>query len=153
MGAVLVVPALAAAAPAPRPTTPEDLTRIAYVSTAAISHRGDRVAFVVTKLDAVANRYVRNIWLVRADGTGLRQLTQGNGDADPQWSPDDATLAFTGARGGPPQIYTIALDGGEARKLTAEAKGASGPRWSHDGTRILYGATFEDPQPKTHFDA
>ncbi|MBV8582174.1 MAG: S9 family peptidase [Candidatus Eremiobacteraeota bacterium] len=153
VGAALVVPALAAAAPAPRPTTPEDLTRIAYVSTAAISHHGDRVAFVVTKLDVVANRYVRNIWLVRADGTGLRQLTQGNGDTDPQWSPDDGTLAFTGARGGPPQIYTLALDGGEARKLTTEANGASGPRWSHDGTRILYGATFEDAQPKTHFDA
>jgi dipeptidyl aminopeptidase/acylaminoacyl peptidase len=150
--AVTVIAAAPAAANLPRPTTPEDIARIAYVSTAAISHRGDRVAFVVTKLEPARNRYVRNIWIVRGDGSGLRQLTRGDGDSDPQWSPDDRTIAFAGARGGPSQIYTIALDGGEARKLTAEAKGAFGPRWSHAGTRILYGATFEDPKPKTHLD-
>jgi dipeptidyl aminopeptidase/acylaminoacyl peptidase len=146
------VSTLPAAAKVPRPTTPEDIARIAYVSTATISHRGDRVAFVVTKLDPERNRYARNIWVVRGDGTGLRQLTRGDGDSDPQWSPDDRTIAFSGARGGPSQIYTIALDGGEARKLTAEGKGAFGARWSHAGTRIVYGATFEDPRPKTHLD-
>jgi dipeptidyl aminopeptidase/acylaminoacyl peptidase len=141
-----------ASANVPRPTTPEDIARIAYVSAATISHRGDRVAFVVTKLDVAGNRYYRNLWLVRSDGTGLRQPTRGDGDADPQWAPDDRTIAFAGARGGISQIYTIALDGGEARKLTAEAKGAAGPRWSHDGSRIVYNATFEDPAPKTHLD-
>src|ERR1700738_426876 len=79
--------AVPSAAKPPRPTTPEDIARISYVTSAAISHRGDRVAFVVTKLDPAANRYVRNLWLVRADGTGLRQLTRGGGDSDPQWSP------------------------------------------------------------------
>jgi hypothetical protein len=34
------------AASAPRATTPEDITRIAYVGSATISHRVDRVAFV-----------------------------------------------------------------------------------------------------------
>jgi dipeptidyl aminopeptidase/acylaminoacyl peptidase len=148
--ALTVAPAVANV---PRPTTPEDIARIAYISGATISHRGDRVAFVVTKLDPGANRYLRDIWIVRTDGTGLRQLTRGDGDADPQWSPDDRTIAFAGARGGAPsQVYTIGLDGGEARKLTAEAKGAAGPRWSHDGSRIVYGATFEDAAPRTHLD-
>ena len=154
--AVLVTTALAAppaaAAKLPRPTTPEDIARIAYVSSAVISHRGDRVAFVVTRLDVGGNRYARNVWLVRTDGTRLQQLTRGDGDSDPQWSPDDRTIAFTGARGGPSQIYTIAPDGGEALKLTHEEKGAFGPRWSHGGTHILYGATFQDPQPKTQVD-
>ena len=148
----MVLAAAPAAAKLPRPTTPEDIARIAYVSSAAISHRGDRVAFVVAKLDVARNRYARDIWLVNADGTNLYQLTRGDGDGDPQWSPNDRTIAFTGARGGPPQIYTIGVHGGEARKLTSEAKGAFGPRWSHDGTRILYGATFEDPKPKTRLD-
>jgi dipeptidyl aminopeptidase/acylaminoacyl peptidase len=152
VGLTTALAAVPAVASSQRATTPEDIARIAYVSAATISHRGDRVAFVVTKLDPVANRYVRNLWLVRSDGTELRQLTRGDGDADPQWSPDDRTIAFAGARGGVSQIYAIALDGGEARKLTAEAKGASGPRWSHDGSRIVYSATFEEPTPKTHFD-
>ena len=154
--AAIVLTAVVTAAPAvaklPRPTTPEDITRIAYVSGATISHRGDRVAFVVTKLDPAGNRYARNVWVVGSDGSALHQLTRGNGDSDPQWSPDDRTIAFTGARGGVPQIYTIALGGGEARKLTGEEKGAFGARWSHAGTRIVYAATFEDPRPKTHLD-
>lgn len=149
--AVLI--ALPAGASVPRPTTPEDIVRIAYAGSATISHRGDAVAFVVTRLDAARNRYLRNLWVVRADGTGLRQLTTGDGDTEPQWSPDDRTIAFTGARGGPSQIYAIRLDGGEARKLTAEEKGAAAPRWSHDGTRLLYAATFVDPPVKTRLDA
>jgi dipeptidyl aminopeptidase/acylaminoacyl peptidase len=150
LGAALAVaPATAAS---PRATIPEDLARIAYVSSATISHHGDRVAFVVSRLDVPQNRYRRDIWIVRSDGTGLRELTAGDGDTDPQWSPDDRAIAFSGARGGPAQIYRIALDGGEAQRLTHEAHGASGPRWSHDGTRILYSATFVDPKPKTDLD-
>lgn len=144
-----VVPATAAP---PRATIPEDLARIAFVSSATISHRGDRVAFVVSRLDVPQNRYRRDIWIVRSDGTGLRELTTGDGDTDPQWSPDDRAIAFVRARRGPSQIYRIALDGGEARRLTHEAHGASRPRWSYDGTRILYSATFVDPQPKTDLD-
>ena len=141
-------------ASSPRATTPEDIARIAYVSGATISHRGDRVAFVVTKLDPARNRYVQNVWLVRTDGGGPQQLTRGDGDTDPQWSPDDRRIAFASARaGGVPQVYVIALDGGEARKLTSEVKGAAGPRWSHDGTRILYSATFDDPPVRTRLDA
>lgn len=150
------IAAAAAFAPATaatqRATTPEDLARIAYVSSAAISHHGDRIAFVVSRLDVPQNRYRRDIWLVRSDGAGLRQLTTGDADTDPQWSPDDRTIAFAGARHGTSQIYRIALDGGEAHALTKEPHGATGPRWSHDGTRILYSATFVDPKPKTTLD-
>ena len=154
-GLFLVLPLGPAGAAAPRPTTPEDITRLAYVDGAAISHRGDRVAFVVTRLDAAQNRYLRNIWVVGVHGGEPRQLTRGDGDTDPQWSPDDRTLAFSGARGADPaisQIYRIALDGGEARRLTGETQGASSPRWSHDGTRLLYTATFVDPPRKTRLD-
>jgi dipeptidyl aminopeptidase/acylaminoacyl peptidase len=151
--AVVLLIALPAGASLPASTTPEDIGRIAYVSAATISHRGTRVAFVVTRLDVPQNRYRRNLWLVNADGTGLMQLTRGDGDLEPQWSPDDRTIAFTGTRGDTSQIYTIAVDGGEARRLTSETKGASNPRWSHNGRYLLYGATFQDPPHKTRFDA
>jgi dipeptidyl aminopeptidase/acylaminoacyl peptidase len=150
----VLLPAVPALAAAPHPATPEDLTRIAYVTGATISHRSELVAFVVTRLDAAQNRYMRNIWVARTDGGGLRQLTRGDGDTDPQWSPDDRSVAFAASRGAgaKSQIYRIALDGGEAKKLTDEERGATGPRWSHDGTRILYGATFADAPVKTRLD-
>jgi dipeptidyl aminopeptidase/acylaminoacyl peptidase len=132
---------------------PEDIARLVYVSSATMSHRGDRVAFVVSRADVTADAYRRTLWIVRSDGTGLRQLTVGNDDGDPQWSPNDAALAFTGSRGaGHPQIYRLALDGGEARRLTNEAEGASAPRWSHDGSRIMHAAIFVDAARPTHLD-
>jgi Tol biopolymer transport system component len=37
------------------------------------------------------------IWRMRSDGTDAQPVTKGggNGDTDPSWSPDDATIAFT----------------------------------------------------------
>ena len=145
--------ALPAGASPPGATTPEDIGRIAYLSAATISHRGTPSHSFVTHLDVPQNRYRRNLWLVNADGSGLMQLTRGDGDLDPQWSPDDRTIAFTRAVGEVSQIDTIAVDEGEARRLTDETKGAANPRWSHNGRWLLYSATFEDPRPKTRFDA
>ena len=134
-------------------TTPEDIARIAYVSSAAISHRGERVAFVVSRLDPAANAYRRTLWIVGTNGAGLRQLTSGNDDGDPQWAPDDTALAFTSSRDGRhAQIYRLDFGGGDARRLTNESEGASAPRWSHDGFRIMYAATFVDAAGPTHLD-
>jgi dipeptidyl aminopeptidase/acylaminoacyl peptidase len=41
----------------------------------------------------------------------------------------------------PPQIYLLAMEGGEARPLTDLPKGASGPVWSPDGHAIAFSST------------
>ncbi len=82
VGLTTALAAVPAVASSQRATTPEDIARIAYVSVATISHRGDRAAFVVTKLDPEADRYVRNLWLVRSDGAacrGRRKLPESSG--------------------------------------------------------------------------
>ncbi|MBV8354724.1 MAG: PD40 domain-containing protein, partial [Candidatus Eremiobacteraeota bacterium] len=153
----LAVFALSATAPvpaaAPRGTLPEDLLRLKFISGAHISHDGKRVAFVVQTLDARENEYRSDIWLVDAvpGRRGPRALTQGGSDEDPEWSPDDRTLAFTRGKEGK-QIYRIALDGGEAVQLTHAEHGAAAPVWSHDGTRIAFGETSVDAQAPTALD-
>jgi dipeptidyl aminopeptidase/acylaminoacyl peptidase len=156
LAAALLTGLLAAPAGAatPRVTVPEDVARFAGISQATISHHGDRIAFVVSRLDVPGNRYKRDLWIVRTDGSGLRQLTRGDAETDPDWSPDDSRLAFTEGRGDDPaQIAVIALGGGEAETITHEAHGASGPHWSHAGTRILYSLTSDDAQPAVRVDA
>lgn len=58
-----------------------------------------------------------HIFVIDADGTGLRQLTHGENAADfhPSWSPDGQTILFTRYRFGPQSelfaLHTIRPDG------------------------------------------
>ena len=55
----------------------------------------------------------------------------------------------------PAQIYTLQLDGGEARPITDLARGAGAPVWSPDGTKIAFSTATKDgdttppPPPKS----
>jgi Tol biopolymer transport system component len=66
---------------------------------------------------------IRQLYVMRTDGTEVRQLTSLPGGAEePAVSPDGRTVAFTGypgARDGQTDIYTVPLDGGAPRAVTA----------------------------------
>ncbi|HEY6235856.1 MAG TPA: S9 family peptidase, partial [Candidatus Elarobacter sp.] len=111
------------------------------------------VAFVVTRADLKENAYLVNLWIAESDGSRVVQLTRGDHDGEPAWSPDDRTLVFTRAHGAPPQLYAIELaGGGEARRLTHQAHGASGALFSHDGKRIAFQSTAVADAPASMVD-
>lgn len=60
-----------------------------------------------------------HLWVMNADGSGLRRLTDGPFDhRAPAWSPDGRTLACCSERGGDPvagspyRIWTVPVTGG-----------------------------------------
>jgi dipeptidyl aminopeptidase/acylaminoacyl peptidase len=69
-----------------------------------------------------------------------RRLTAGDKDSDAKWSPDGAMIAFTAKRKDDeePQLYVIAPDGGEARRVAQLSTGVSALRWFPDGKRIAF---------------
>ena len=74
---------------------------------------------------------VFNIWLMRADGKGLRQLTQGSGNKSPAWSPDSKHIIFSSEeKKGGSTLYIIRSDGSELRKLDPAHGNESAPTWS-----------------------
>jgi Tol biopolymer transport system component len=87
------------------------------------------------------------LYVSRADGTGMRQLTSDTtADRLPRWSPDGKWIAFFSSRGGPIRIWKIRSDGSDLRQLTARI-GGYGPTWSPDGRRLavtLGAATIGD---------
>ena len=96
---------------------------------------------MVTTIDLEGDRYRSSLWLW--DGEA-RQLTFGQSDSAPRWSPDGHHLAFV--RKGteqtdPTQLAIMASDGGEARIVTSFQLGVQAPIWSLDGTRLLVAAT------------
>jgi TolB protein len=59
---------------------------------------------------------------IRDLATGTqRQLTNHWAiDTEPAWSPDSKTVYFTSDRGGRPQIYKVAAEGGKAERVTLD---------------------------------
>jgi TolB protein len=73
------------------------------------------------------------IFIINANGTGLRQLTHG---LDPALSPDGSQVAFTRWEA-PAGLYLVNVDGSQER-LLAEVEQAKSPEWSLDGTKVAF---------------
>jgi Tol biopolymer transport system component len=75
-----------------------------------------------------------HIYVMNADGTDVRQLTDGSdSDRNPAWSPDGTRIAF--ARSG--EVYVMDTDGSNVTAVTAlAAESAPSPAWSPDGSQI-----------------
>ncbi len=69
-------------------------------SSPAISPRGDIIACVGSTQESPTRPKNLDLYLIRLDGTNLRQLTfHGGHDMSPQWSPDGKSLFFLSQRG------------------------------------------------------
>jgi dipeptidyl aminopeptidase/acylaminoacyl peptidase len=126
----------------PHPFSVHDMVRMERVGTPLPSPHGKWLAFTVRSWDPEANKTTTNLWLVSTEGGSPRQLTsaQHKSDSSPAWSPDSRTLAFVSNRSGSSQIWTIALDGGEATQLTNFPVDADNLRWSPTGAHIAFAA-------------
>jgi Tol biopolymer transport system component/DNA-binding winged helix-turn-helix (wHTH) protein len=69
-------------------------------------------------------------------------LSDEHGDSYPILSPDQKTVAFfRGPTVGTPDLFTVPLSGGEARRLTTGGTAGWAPMWSSDGQHILFNST------------
>ena len=90
-----------------RPMTFQDLAAMHRLSGPQISPDGKWIAYEVGTPNLEANRVVRDIWLVSAEGGEARQITRGGSDTRPRWSPDGKRIAFLSSRDGEQQVYWI----------------------------------------------
>ena len=93
----------------------------------------------VSSADRQGDRYRSALWLLPLDGSPPRQLTSGTSiDQDPRLSPDGEQVAFSSDRhGGPPQLYMIAVQGGEAWQLSHFDQGVTRFAWGPGSERLL----------------
>lgn len=112
------VAASTAPAAAPHPFSVHDMLAMERLSEPQVSPDGQWVAFTVRTTDLAANKGRFDLWLVRADGTGLRRLTtHPDRDASPCWGPA-GEIYFLSTRSGSSQVWAIDPAGGEPRQVT-----------------------------------
>jgi TolB protein len=117
-GSLAVVPEVSA--PPPPPPTPTPMP----TPTPTPEFTGKLVFQVCNGCD---------IYVINADGSGLRRLTDG---MDPAWSPDGKRVAFARWRD-PRGIYVIDEDGSNETRIFSWSE-AKAPAWSPDGSRIVF---------------
>ena len=87
-----------------------------------------------------------NICVVNADGSGMIQLTDDQGDdSDLAWSPDGSKLAFASRRGGMRDIFVVNADGTRLRRITNDSFVEAEPTWSPDGSELAF-TSFREAQ-------
>ncbi|MBA3717305.1 MAG: PD40 domain-containing protein [Actinobacteria bacterium] len=86
--------------------------------------------------DRIAFAAEGHIDVIDADGSGLVQLTPGEYDSDPAWSPDGSKVAFI--TGGDDHLSVLNADGTGLRMLSQLPSRT--PVWSPDGTTLVFSA-------------
>ena len=74
------------------------------------------------------------LWVMNADGTGQRRLTEG---LSPAWSPDGSLIAFSGRAG-----LSVIRPDGTRRRVLPHTDGGEYPSWSPDGSRIAFNSNL-----------
>ena len=79
------------------------------------------------------------IFLVSADGSGMRNLTRNSAeDRSPVWSPDGRHIAFVTDRDGQWEIYVTRADGSGLRNVSHSPGDDDFPTWGPYGRRLAF---------------
>jgi Tol biopolymer transport system component len=85
-----------------------------------------------------SERVTPAVYVIRPDGTELRQLTAANSsEGSPAWSPDSSKIAYSAAE----RLWVMNADGSHAAPLTdcrLPCVDDFAPAWSPDGRRIVF---------------
>ncbi|HEY4133175.1 MAG TPA: DPP IV N-terminal domain-containing protein, partial [Gemmatimonadaceae bacterium] len=122
------------------------------VQSPQLSPDGTQVLFTRRWVDKMNDKWESSIWLMNADGSHQRSLTQGS---DVKWAPDGKRIAYV-AKGEPSgqQIFVRWMDAeGATTQISHLTDAPSALEWSPDGKAIAFNANvpvqqaFRIPMP------
>jgi TolB protein len=108
---------------------------------------------LVTYRELLAQRLVRpnrmELWIMNADGSGQRQITQlGGANFGPSWTPDGKGLIFSSnykqPRSGNFDLFLVSLDGTGLEQVTTHQSFDGFPMFSPNGKQLVWASNRND---------
>src|SRR5919106_2042620 len=111
-----------------------------WVESPAWSPDGSSIAFIASPVSGDDDPSIWDVYTIRPDGTGLRNVTSSPDDDEGAvtWSPDGERIAFSLATGRGSAIVVRRLSDGTQTSITDGSDVDSSPAWSPDGRVIAF---------------
>jgi Tol biopolymer transport system component len=122
------------------PVAPESTVTLVIEPTITTDHSLGHIVFEFCKsVSSIGGGMNCGISIMNADGSGVREITDFDGDSEPFLSPDGTRVVFVSSkRDGNYEIYLINTDGSGLTRLTNNPELDLDPTWSPDGSQIIY---------------
>lgn len=148
LAGLFVVCALPAAAAPEGEAAAEDGSILALEPARTVEFTTDEVTWLSLDVSpdgaTLVIEVLGDLYLLPISGGTARPLTEGMAfDSQPRFSPDGSRIAFVSDRDGAENLWTIGIDGADAKKLSdngAMTEFAS-PAWAPDGSHVIVSRT------------
>jgi len=96
----------------------------------------------------IAFVYAQNLWVVPRSGGMARRLTSFQGQtANPHFSPDGRSIAFSAEYAGNMDVYLVSAEGGEPKRLTWHPGADTVQGWTPDGKYVVFASARATAAP------
>ena len=145
---LLTLPVLAQDAVAPSDASahfqPIDVFDLEYASDPQIAPDGSRIVYTRRSMDIMNDRRNASLWVVDADGSGHRPLTEpGQNASGARWSPNGDRIAYVSSTDEGAEVFVRWMDTGQTAKLTQLMESPGGLAWSPDGSHLAFSMMVE----------
>jgi dipeptidyl aminopeptidase/acylaminoacyl peptidase len=121
--------------------TPEVLWSLGRVGEIEVSPDRKQVLFSITYFDIPRNKSNRDLYVINADGSGLKQLTQTpENEFNYLWRPDGKKIGYLSTASGDAQVWEMNPDGSGKKQVSDFKGGLNGFAYSPDQKKIAFSA-------------
>jgi len=119
--------------------TPEVLWAFGRISGVELSPDKSKILYGVSYYSIPENKGNRELFLMNADGSDVKQITKTpGGEYDATWKPDGSKIAYMSASSGSMQLWEMDSEGKNQVQITEVEGGISGYKYAPDMSKILY---------------
>ena len=122
----------------PRHLQPMDVFALEWADAPAVSPDGRSIVYARNGFDHLKDVGRSDLWLLAADGSRHRPLTDSGDASGACWSPDGSRIAYLQRRGTATQIHARWMDSGQSAALTQLGETPGDLAWSPDGKWIAF---------------